>query len=230
MGYFYTRGIIINTEPLNEKDKIATLITKELGKIKVKFKSVRSSKSKRSGVSEDFIYEDILLYKKQNFFIATEVSLIDSYMELKKSVEDYKILTYIKEILLILLPYEQADPEIFNLLVIVLNCLKDSKFKNSATIYFCMRLFKLLGTPILLPDFVDGDYYFSPEKGGFNKKNGIKVDSSIVKDFLKIYNSKPCEFEEVLDVESMFNLINNFVLYHSDSEQYRSFLKAFNKI
>jgi DNA repair protein RecO len=230
MGYLYTQGIVINTEPLNEKDKIVVLISRELGKINVKFRAVRASKSKRSGFSDDFIYEKILLYKKQNFFTATEVSLIDSYSELKNSYDDYKTLTYIKEFLLTLLPYEQAEPEVFDLLVVILNCLKTTKFKQSATIYFCMHLLKLLGTPILLPRSVKGEHYFSPQIGGFNRKNGTKIANSVVEDFLKIYYANPCEFNDVLDSASMFDLINNFVLYHTDSEEYKNFLKAFSKI
>ena len=230
MGYFYTEGIIINTEPLNEKDKIAVFLTKDLGKIRVKFKSVRSSKSKRSGFSEDFINERVLLYKKQNFFVATEVSLIDAYTELKNSIEDYKILTYIKEILLILLPYEQPEPKVFNLLSVVLDCLKNSKFKNSATIYFCIHLFKFLGFPILLPKIIEGDYFFSPERGGFNKTSGTRVSTLVIENFTKIYKSKPCEFIEISNFDAMFNIINSFVLFHSDSEHYKNFLKVFEKI
>jgi DNA repair protein RecO (recombination protein O) len=230
MGYFYTQGIIINTEPLNERDKIAVFLTEDLGKIRVKFRSVRSSKSKRSGFSEDFINEKVLLYKKQNFFIATEVSLIDAYTGLKNSIEDYKILTYIKEILLTLLPYEQPEPKVFNLLSTVLDCLKISKYKNSVTIYFCMYLFEFLGFPILLPEVIKGDYFFSPGKGGFNKTIGTRVNNFVVKDFVKIYKSKPCEFGEILDFDAMFGLINSFVLFHSDSEHYKNFLKAFERI
>jgi recombinational DNA repair protein (RecF pathway) len=230
MGYFYAQGIIINSEPLREKDKSVVFITDNFGKIKVKFRSVRSSKSKRSGTSEDFIYQKILLYRKQNFYTATETSLIDSYSELKNSLEGYKILMFIKELLLILLPYEQPDLSIFNLLVATLDCLKFTIFKNSATIYFCMHLFKFLGFPILLPETVQGDYFFSPERGGFNKINGEKVKKVVLEDFIKIYCAEPCNFTEVADFDGMYRLINAFVVYNSDSEHFKRFLKAYEHI
>lgn len=226
MPYISTKGIIISTAPLNERDKSAIFFSEELGKIRIKFRSVRSPTSKRSGYSDDFILERILLYRKGDFYTATEVELIDSYLDLKTSLDGFKALSYIKELLLILIPFEQQEPKVFNLLLKTLEGLRHTNFKDSAIIYFCIHLFDDLGYPIKIPRVVTGDYYFLPEKGGFNKVNGILIKEDIVREFQDVFNSSYRNFKEVHYAEEMLKIINSFVLFHSESEHFKHFLET----
>ena len=62
-----------------EADKILTIFTEHLGKIKVMAKGIRKIKSHLAGALEPFILSDLQLHEGKTFYIVTGASIIDDF-------------------------------------------------------------------------------------------------------------------------------------------------------
>ncbi|MGC9125812.1 MAG: DNA repair protein RecO, partial [Caldisericaceae bacterium] len=98
MSYVKSKGIILQSYDSKEKDRISVVLTEALGKINVKFKSVKSSLSKRSGYTDDLTLLDMMIYKHFNSFTATDVEVINAFTNAKSNLDNYYALLYIKEL------------------------------------------------------------------------------------------------------------------------------------
>ncbi len=229
MGYIPVKGITITTYPYKEKDRIIILFSDELGKIKASMRSVRTLNSKRSGLSDEFLYEKILIYQKGSRFTITDVNLLDAFVEARSKIENYKVLLYIKELVIILVPYEQPDHRIFNLILDTLHVLDTTKNVDALLISFILHLLKYVGIPIRLPDIASNMYYFLPELGGFNKTRGIAVNKEIVDDVAFLSRIPVKDAIPIHNEETVFKLLNDFILYYADSLHFKKFLETIEK-
>jgi|GEM_PF-869583 len=229
MGYISVSGITLGSFESNTKDKSVIVLTDKIGKLRVRFKAVKSASSKRSGYAYDFVFEKILLYKKQDFYTATEARLINSFNGAKSSFKKANILNYFRELLIILLPYEQPDYNVFKLFLNTLTLLNNEANENLVLCYFTFNLLSFLGYPIKLPVNKNATIFFSPEKGGFNNESGIVVNMGIVKEiekFLSLNIIKEPKYE-IKHFDEILRLLNLFVGYHADSSHLNDFLDNF---
>lgn len=226
MGYIPIKGITIAVHPYKEKDRIIVLFSDELGKIKASMRSVRSLNSKRSGLSDEFLYEKILIYQKGNRFTITDVDLLDAFVEARSKIENYKVLLYVKELVILLVPYEQPDHRIFNLILDTLRTLDTTKNAYALLISFILHLLKYAGIPIKLPGNESSTYYFLPEMGGFNVSKGIPVDKNIIDEITLLYEAPIKDAFSVQNEEAILKLLNDFILYHTNSLHFKKFLET----
>ncbi|OQB06037.1 MAG: DNA repair protein RecO [bacterium ADurb.Bin212] len=74
-----TRGVVIKRLNFNEADKILTIFTDNLGKIKAIAKGVRKIPSRMAGSLEPYNLIQLELHEGKSFYIVTGVELISSY-------------------------------------------------------------------------------------------------------------------------------------------------------
>lgn len=88
-----TSGIIIKRSNFGEADRILTILTNRLGKIKAMAKGVRKIKSKMAGSLEPYMLVDLQLHEGKTFFIVTGASIIEEYKNIhsriKKTAQAY---------------------------------------------------------------------------------------------------------------------------------------------
>lgn len=82
MGTYKTRGIVLGRMNLGEADRIITLLTPDLGKIKAIAKGSRRIKSKLGGHLELFNQVDLVVAKGRNLDIVTGARLAAHYPSL----------------------------------------------------------------------------------------------------------------------------------------------------
>ncbi len=233
MGYVPLRGIVISSEPYREKDKILVIFTDKLGKIRAKIRSVRSGNSRRSGFADDFLYEEFLLYKKGDYYSVVEAKLLYAYIEAKFVSENYFALLYIKELVLLFVPYEQQDMRVFNLIKETLSALSSPIMAKTITIFFIMRFLEYSGKPILFVNSESGSLYFDPEKGGFSRvsNSGILVSNELEKEMRFIFGSRIDALNSpLLYEEQIIDLLNRFIAYHTGSRHFLKFLETIKKL
>ena len=230
MGYVALKGIVISTRPYREKDRILTIFTDQLGKIRAKMRSVRSANSKRSGLSDEFIYQKFLLYRKGDFFTITETELISAFIEAKSHIENYLTFLYIKELATLFTSFEQEDIRIFNLILETLNFLRRDGVSEVATVYFILHFLRYLGNPIKTINTENGDIFFDASEGGFTLKEGIKVKREIMDEIVVLYDNDIKDITQSGNEKLILNLLNNFIFYHTNSRHFVEFLETIRKI
>ena len=105
---FEVRGVVLRSVNLGESDRIITVYTKERGIISVMVKGARSLKNRNMAATQQFCYSDFVINTRQDKLYLKESSLIESFFELRSSIEGLALAQYIAEVLT---EVGTADPE-----------------------------------------------------------------------------------------------------------------------
>lgn len=190
---YKVQGIVLKRTNLAEADRILTVFTREKGKIKVIAKGVRKTLSKLAGHLELFCLVDLRLAEGRNLDIITDAQVKKCFLNLRGNLRSTTTAYYLTEITEKMTAENQKHPEIFDLLLDVLqdvnqkqsqllvsyfelNFLNESGFKPE--LYRC-----LLCHGKILPK----DNYFSFQEGGLVCKNcsnttlNFKISDSAIK-------------------------------------------------
>ena len=144
---FKLEGIILKRRNFGEADRILTIFTQNLGKIKVKAPGVRRILSRRSPHIEPLNLSMLTLYKSSSasFPILTEAAPLERFSFIKKDLKLIGFAYYLCELVSSLCPQNQENRDVFFLLKNTLFQL--SKGNNSSTLvsYFEKELLRSLG-------------------------------------------------------------------------------------
>src|SRR5512142_2390642 len=83
---YRTRGFVLKRWDLGEADKILTIYTPNVGKIKAVAKGVRRPGSRLGGHVDDFAYADMLLARGRDLDVVTQSQTIDSFRQLREEL------------------------------------------------------------------------------------------------------------------------------------------------
>lgn len=111
---YKTDGIILKRKNYGESDRILTVLTKDIGKIKIIAKGVRKISSKRAGHLEIFTNSRFTLFEGRTFDYVTEASAIDQYESFRNNLSKASFAYYLCELVDYLLPERQEQPEIYD--------------------------------------------------------------------------------------------------------------------
>ena len=182
-------GIILKSMPLGEADKLLTILTRELGLVRVVAPGARKQNSKMGGRSGLFIVNELLLAKGRSLDKITQAETLESYPGLSKNLGKLAASQYLAEVVLCHALSEQPQEELYDLLnehLRRLACLPNTSDSNldasSVLAHLSQGVFHLLALAgiapqvqvccvtqhSLKPDFTDPDWRvgFSVDAGG----------------------------------------------------------------
>lgn len=146
MRNYKTEGIVLKRTNFSESDKIFTILTKDFGKLHLIAKGIRKTTSRKAPNLEPFLHSKLYIVKGRNLDIISEVEKIRNFPEIRKNLKKVAFAYQICEMIDKLLPEQQVNRSLFNLLVaemIVLNDLpKESEYQLNR---FIMKLLWDLG-------------------------------------------------------------------------------------
>lgn len=116
MRTYKTEGIILKRTNFGEADRILTIYTHHLGKIKVLAKGVRKTTSRKSGHLELFNWVQIYLAKGRNLDIITEAETVKAFRGWRKNLAKVGLAYHFCELVEGLTAEGVKSQEIFNLL------------------------------------------------------------------------------------------------------------------
>lgn len=170
---FRVEAIVLRHSDWGEADRLLSLYTLSMGKVRAIAKGVRKLQSRKAGHLEPFTRANLLLARGRDMFIVTQAETLDSYQAVRASLERLGYATYIVE-LLDQFTYEEGENRaLYRLLADTLAHL--GSFSNPALVvrYYEVRLLDLLGfRPQLFQcvgcqaNIQPEDQYFSFELGG----------------------------------------------------------------
>ena len=93
------RGLVIRTVDIKETDRLIVIFTEEMGAVTALARGARSLKSRKMSATMQFCYSDFVLYRRGDKYEVREASLIESFFDIRHSIEALALANYIAEIL-----------------------------------------------------------------------------------------------------------------------------------
>lgn len=115
--YIKTDGIVLREVEYRERDKILTVLTKDLGKITVKARGVRSQRSKLKAGCQILSFSEFTLSSYQGCYIVTEAAVKEMFPELREDIELLYLAAYFVQVSDVIAQEEDPMPELLSLLL-----------------------------------------------------------------------------------------------------------------
>ena len=123
-----TTAVVINKRRQKEGDLLVTIFTPNLGKINCIAKGAQSLKSRRLGHLEIGSLIKVSLYEKNSYYWLSETESLSSFLHSSSSLSQINLLFYFLEIVNTLLPTEQSQPELYQIIVKVVEAISLNHF------------------------------------------------------------------------------------------------------
>lgn len=170
---YRAEAIVIRRRDWGEADRLLTLYTREQGKIQAVAKGARKPTSRKSGHVELFTRVQLLIARARSIDIITQAETVESYRELRESLERSTLAHYFAELLDRFTGEAQADPGLYELLTAALRRLCTEPDARLVARYYELHLLELAGfrpqlhhCPDCGRELEPVDSYLSPEAGG----------------------------------------------------------------
>ncbi len=192
MSITKTEALVLKSIKFGDTSKIATLYSKDYGKIKVIAKGIRKPKSKLAGALQTFSYIHIVFYKKQTteIYLLSQSEILHSYQTLTRDLNRYVFASAAIELLDRLITGEERHPEIFDLALETLSYMESSPQKSLEKSFwaYALKLADLLGYKPRLNRCIVCDapvseklVWFSPDKGGIVCRKCARSDQAYLR-------------------------------------------------
>lgn len=147
-----TEAVVLRTHRLGEADKIASLFTRQFGRLRAVAAGAQRPKSRYGGTLESLSYIRLWLFERENrdLLRINSVELVESFFDMQTDYGMQIAGQYIAEVSERFLPEREANERVFRLLVAVLRALKQTRDLDRPLVYFNYWLLRLGG---FLPEF-----------------------------------------------------------------------------
>ncbi len=180
MASFSTEAIILKHSNYGEADRLLTIMTPFKGKIRVVARGVRRITSRRAGNVEPFNKVKLQLFQATGMPVLTEAESIDTYQKIKSELTLSGYASHVVEVADRLAPEEQANPQAYQLLAVILELLD----KNPRQIFVRAYEVKLLSVyGFWSPDQIQTsietkDILENLQKSSWSEINELKINES----------------------------------------------------
>ncbi len=207
-----TKGIVLARTNYQEADRILTILTPDLGKVRVLARGVRKSKSKLAGGIELFGVNEIgLIQGRGELLTLTSSRLIKHYDQIVRDIErtmlGYELLKRLNKA-----TEENLEPAYFDFLQSTLEALNDPDLSSDLVrLWFTLDLLVISGhSPNLETDAAKqsfqpkGNYNFDTDSMAFTASNSGRYQSDHIKLLrLCIRIDKPTKLKQIKGLEPL---------------------------
>jgi len=176
MASYKTEAIIVNRLNLGESDRILTLFSPNLGKIRAICKGSRKTKSKFGGHTELFSLGDFVINSGKSLDVVSDVTLKRNYFAENPDMEKIKTTYYFAEVINRLIPDHAEHRDIYELLLFCLEAMDEADIPLIQLI-FVARILMSLGIYPELTNCIKCEEKPDKDNLYFTKSGGGLVDS-----------------------------------------------------
>lgn len=147
MPLLKTLAIALNSRRWGEADRIVTLYTQRVGKIRGVARGVRRSKSRFAGSLEPFVLCHVNLFEKpgDTLYRISQVDLVESFSRLREDLVLMAAAARMTNVVSAVTPDGDPEPRLFEILESGLRALQDSSDPPLTTLLFEIRLLGQIG-------------------------------------------------------------------------------------
>jgi len=179
-----TEAFVLKTFDLRETSIIASLYSRDFGKLNVILKGIRGSPDKFASTLEPFSYNQIVFYKSRTsgLHLVSQCDLEENFAALRTDITKITLASLMMELVDAVMPPEEVTPDIFNLSLECLNAMRDYFFPDKIATIFKIKLLILSGfkphfdSCISCGERIIGQGKFSIELGGLICPGCFKKD------------------------------------------------------
>ena len=178
------QAVVLRRREAGETDRRLTILTPELGKIDVYAKGARKGASRLAGVSDPLSVGRLSLAAGRRNRFVTQAQPQTSFPGLRTDFDRLSIALATVELFAAVLPYEEPDPEAYELLVRALQSVERHPKPLAAAVWAQVALLAHAG---FLPNFGacvvtgeplrEGEPFLSPRAGGYVADNAASAFS-----------------------------------------------------
>lgn len=140
-----TEAVVLRRHDLGEADRIVTLYSAHVGKLRAVAKGVRRPTSKLGGHLELFTRSQVLLARGRNLDIITQAETVSAFLGLREDLWRAGHAYYVAELLDRLTEEHSENHALYQLLVATLDRVARARRPDQAVRLFEMRALELLG-------------------------------------------------------------------------------------
>lgn len=148
-----TSGIVLKGTNFGEADKILTIFTERLGKVKVLARGVRKIKSHLAGALEPFILSNLLLHEGKTFYSISGAEIVESFSTIHDDIEKIARVFFLGELIDNFISSEEKSTDIFELFLSTLRSLENNS-KDILLLTFQLKIIEAAGYKPVLFDCV----------------------------------------------------------------------------
>lgn len=167
-----TEAIVIKRVDFGEADKILTLYTPYMGKLRAVAKGVRRPTSKLGGHVELFTHSQLLVARGRNLDIVTQSETLHSFIRLREDLQRTGCACYVAELLDRLAADQVENQPVFTLVLETLRRLNEGRGPEIAVHLYEMQLLGFLGYRPQLHRCVQCDAVLGPTANFFSAVAG----------------------------------------------------------
>ena len=169
---FRAEAIVLRHSDWGEADRLLTLYTLEMGKVRAIAKGARKIRSRKAGHLEPFTRVNLQLARGRQMYIVTQAETIDAFLTLRDDLTSIGYTSYVLELIDRFTYDEDENGALYRLLKDTLGRLNQTEDPQLVLRYFEIRLLDFLGyRPELVQCVENGeeiqaqDQFFSPARG-----------------------------------------------------------------
>lgn len=142
-----TEAIVLRTFRLGEADKIVSLLTRQLGRLRGVATGAQRTKSRYGGTLEPLSYIRLWLFERErrDLLRLNSAEILESFFDMQKDYRVQVAAQYLVEVLERFLPEREVNERAFRLVLAVLRGMKGSKEVTRPLLYFNYWLLRLGG-------------------------------------------------------------------------------------
>lgn len=146
-----TEAIVLRTYRLGEADKIVSLFTRQMGRIRAVAAGAQRTKSRYGGSLESLSYVRLWVFERENRDLGrlNAVEIIESFFDMQREYATNVAAQYVSEVTERLLPERDINERAFRLVLVVLRAMKNFREVDRPLVYFDYWILRLAG---FLPD------------------------------------------------------------------------------
>ena len=145
MRSYTSEGIVLARRSFGEADRILVLYTRNFGRISLIAKGVRRPSSRKRGHIEVFNFVRFQAVAGHGLDIMTEADVLDNFDKVRKSLKKISLAYYFAEVLGRITHENEANSELFNLILESLTRLKSTSKLRDLRIDFVYKLLTTMG-------------------------------------------------------------------------------------
>ncbi len=234
---YKTQGVVLKQTPIGEADRVLTLYTRRMGKIRAVARGVRRTKSRLAGHLEPLTYARVSIAEGRSLDAISEAETLRSFRALREDLGRVSSAVYVTDLVESFSADGSPNAAVFDLLLAILGELEDHESPGRLIRCFEVQLLKHSGFGPELYRCVEchsvlkpGDHLFSSAKGGIvcpdcrtGSSGGlVSVSLSAVK-VLRFFQRESFEKTAALDVPSPLlaeveRVLRTYVRYVLDRE------------
>lgn len=169
--FFKTEGVVLREADYNDTDRMLTVLTRDSGRMTLKARGVRSSRSPLRAACQLLAYSEFTILERRGYLTITEATPKEMFLELRSDLELLSLASYFAQVAEVVSQEDSPNPQLLSLL---LNCMyalgKLQKPQSLVKAVFELRTACLAGyTPDLSGCAICGN----PTPDRFNVTHGV---------------------------------------------------------